>query len=142
MNEKIGNISNYLASVILFIFGCLYLFNNTFMSYHGEALHATWNDLDSSVQILILALMRAVGGGFLAVAIVIALLQVKFSLTKISWIPGIIFATGVTIDLTSIYATLILRTHSTAKPPTFLALLGLCVLLIGYIYNRKTLKCL
>lgn len=50
MNEKIGNISNYLAAIILLTFGIIYLFKNSFMPYHSEALSLEWNEVESSTQ--------------------------------------------------------------------------------------------
>ena len=82
MNTKIGNIANYSAALILLGMGLIYLFKNSFMPYHSDAISLEWNEVDSSNQFLILALMRAVSGGFIAIAIVAAFLQKKFTSSK------------------------------------------------------------
>ena len=140
MNTKIGNIANYLAALMILGVGLTYLFKNSFMPYHGEAISLEWNKVDSSIQFLILALMRAVSGGFIAVAILTAFLQKKFASDKITWIPLLILIGGLIVSLASIYATLIVRFNSLGKPPTLLAIIGIVLLIIGYIFNRKSLK--
>jgi len=140
MNTKIGNIANYLAALILLGMGLIYLFKNSFMPYHSDAISLEWNELDSGTQFLILALMRAVSGGFIAIAIVTAFLQKKFASGKITWIPLLILIGGLIVSLASLYATLIVRFNSPGKPPTSLAIIGIVLLIIGYIFNRKSLK--
>ena len=140
MNEKIGSIANYLASIILLTFGSIYLFKNSFMPYHSEALSLEWNEVESSTQFLILALMRAVSGGFIAASLVVIVLQKKFTSTKISWIPWLILTTGLILTFAIIYATMIVRLNTSGKPPTVLAIVGIVLLLIGYLFNQKTLK--
>jgi hypothetical protein len=138
MNEKIGSISNYSAAIVFLTFGIIYLLRTSFMPYHSEALSMTWNEVESSTQVLILALMRAVSGGFIASSIVIIVLQRKFALSKIQWIPGLIIIAGLILTSTTIYATMIVRLNSPGNPPTTLTLIGMLMLIIGYIFNRKS----
>lgn len=140
MSKKIGNISNYLAAIILMALGIIYLIKNSFMPYHSEALHLDWNEVESSTQFLILALMRAVAGGYIAASIVIIVLQKKFSSVQLTWIPWLILTTGLIVSFASIYATLIVRLNSTGKPPTFLAIIGIVLLFIGFVFNHKTIN--
>ncbi|MEN8122228.1 MAG: hypothetical protein ABFS35_17920 [Bacteroidota bacterium] len=142
MNQRIGNISNYLGALILLTFGLIYLFKTSFMPYHSEAISINWNEVESSLQFLLLAFMRAVSGGFIATSIVIIILQKKFSSSKIPWIPWLILAAGLIITSTTIYATIIVRINSPGKPPTTLAIVGIVLLVIGYIFNRRTLNAL
>ena len=142
MNQKIGNISNYLGALILLTLGLVYLCRTSFMPYHSEAVSVNWNEVESSTQYLLLALMRAVSGGFIATSIVIIVLQKKFSSTKIPWIPWLILVAGLIVTSASLYATIIVRLNSPGKPPTTLAIAGIALLVIGYIFNRKTLKTL
>jgi len=140
MNEKIGSTANYLAALFYLTFGMIYLFKNSFMPYHSEALSLDWKEVESSTQFLILAFMRAVSGGFIAESIVVIVLQRKFTLTKISWIPLLILATGLIVSFTSLYATMIVRLNSPGKPPTVMAIVGIVLLIVGYIFNQITLK--
>lgn len=140
MNTKIGNIANYLAALLLLWIGLIYLFKNSFMPYHSEAISLEWNEVGSSTQFLILALMRAVSGGYIALAIVTAFLQKKFASGKIKWVPLLILIGGLILILPSIYATLIVRFNSPGKPPTLFATIVIILLIVGYISNRKSLN--
>ncbi len=50
--------------------GATYCFSNQFMSYHAEAVGASWQELDAAVQTLILALMQLAGGGWIALGFI------------------------------------------------------------------------
>ncbi len=52
MNTKIGNIANHLAALILLGMGLIYLFKNSFMPYHSEAISLEWSEVDTSTQFL------------------------------------------------------------------------------------------
>ena len=140
MNLKLASIANYLAALILLAFGVIYLFKHSFMAYHSEALSMDWNEVGRGTQFLILALMRGVSGGFIATAIVVIILQKKFSSTKIPWIPWLILIAGLIVSAASIYATLIVRLNSPGRPPTFLAIIGTILLLTGFVFNQKSLS--
>jgi len=137
MYLKIGKIANYLSALIVLGMGVVYLFKNSFMPYHSEAVSMDWASVDGGIQILIIALMRAVSGGYIVSAIVMAFLQNKYSSSKIKWIPLLILITGLVVSLISIYATLVVRFNSPGRPPTFLAIVGIGLLIIGYIFNKK-----
>ena len=140
MNIKIGTIANYLAVVLLLGMGLIYLLKNSFMPYHSEAVSLEWNEVYFGTQFLILALMRAISGGFIAIAVVIAFLQYKFSSTKIKWLPIIILISGLIVGITSIYATLIVKFNTAGSPPTLSIIIGILLLIIGYIFNKKYLN--
>ncbi|WP_066628206.1 hypothetical protein [Labilibacter marinus] len=139
MNHRIGNISNYLAGLFLFIFGIIYLFKPSFMPYHSQALSLDWSEVDHPTQILILALMRVVSAGYIAGAIVIITLQRKFSSSQLSWIPALILIFGLIVGVISIYGTFLVRLNSPGKPPIETILLGIVLVVIGYIFNKKSL---
>ena len=107
MNQKIASISNYLVALTFLLLGIIYLFKSSFMPYHGEAISMTWDEVESPVQFLILALMRGAAGGAIALSVFILVLQLKFSKHKLSWIPLLILIAGVIYSLCSLYATLI-----------------------------------
>ena len=48
MNEKIGSTANYLAALLLLTFGIIYLFKNSFMPYHSEAISLDWNEVEKT----------------------------------------------------------------------------------------------
>ena len=139
MNTRVASFATFLASGILIVFGGIYLFKSSFMPYHAETIGQQWSDLDANMQFMILALMRAVSGGFLAVAITIAWLQVIFNKTYHRWIPVIIFWAGAIVSGASIYATLLVRLNTDGNPPTALAITGIGLLFIGYAFNKRAI---
>ncbi|MGI9455259.1 MAG: hypothetical protein ACR2NU_01790, partial [Aeoliella sp.] len=46
--------------------GATYVSTKQFMSYHAEAVGASWQELDAGVRTLILALLKLAGGGWFA----------------------------------------------------------------------------
>ncbi len=46
------------------------------MPYHSEALGSSWSDVGPKTQVLILALMRVAGGGFLATGLAMFILLI------------------------------------------------------------------
>ena len=71
--KTISFISYVLVGLLGFAFAFIYLFRSEFMPYHAVAVGSDWNDIDHGMQILILALMRVSGGGWLATAISITI---------------------------------------------------------------------
>lgn len=135
-----GKATNYLVTLIALGFGCIYLFRNSFMPYHSEAVSLPWDMVDEKFRILILAFMRAASGGYLVGAVVIAVLQYRFDKTGQKWIPPLILISGSIVALTSLYATLIVRLNSPGNPPTLLAVVLLILIIAGFFFNRKAIK--
>jgi hypothetical protein len=51
-----------LALLVIAAVGVIYLSRTQFMPYHAVALGKSWADIDQVLQILLLALIRALGG--------------------------------------------------------------------------------
>ena len=77
----IGFWLNIIASVMALGFGVIYLVKPKFMSYHQIALQKNWDELGPQFQTLVLALMRAVGGGLIAAA---AAMKLEYTLPEIT----------------------------------------------------------
>ena len=134
--EWIIPLPNYIVGAIWVVFGLVYLFKDSFMPYHAVALSSSWEELNPAFQTLILALMRAAGGGFFLAGSMIILLQTIYNRTKIKWIPTLILLIGVIIVSTTVYATLIVRLNTNANPPTLSSVGALIGLISGYLMNK------
>ena len=55
-----------IVMLIGLLFAGMYLFRKEFMPYHSAAVGKSWSELDLEIRVLIIALMRVVGGGWLA----------------------------------------------------------------------------
>lgn len=56
------------ALLIIAVFALTYATRSQFMPYHAAAIERPWHTLDAPLQLLLLALVRLVGWGWLAIA--------------------------------------------------------------------------
>jgi len=131
---------NFLFALLSLAFGLIYIFRPAFMPYHSVALSKEWNEVDTNTQYLILALMRAVSGGFLVSAVAVIFLQYKFYISRIKWIPTLIFIIGIIIEATTLYAVMIVRLNTPGKPPESLIIVSFILLLAGYVFNLRSVN--
>ncbi len=131
----ISLISYSFVALVLIVFGLIYLIKNQFMPYHSEALGLSWSDLEPNLQVLILALMRAAGGGFLATGLAMLILLIIPWRAGDTWsiyaIPTISFCTS----SGALYATWLVKTRTPGNPPVRLSLLALILTAIGLIFS-------
>ena len=76
------------AGAVDILLGATYFSSKQFMSYHVEAVGAPWQELDTGVQTLVLALMKLAGGGWFALGfftIVLALAAIKTRSVVARW---------------------------------------------------------
>jgi hypothetical protein len=132
---KIAFLCYLLTLPLLIIFGLIYLFRPEFMPYHAVAVGQSWSELDASFQILILAMMRVVGGGFLATACAIGILLFKPFRQGIRWTYWATPVIGLISGLSSLYATIYVARNTPASPPWMAAALGVILLVVGVIFS-------
>lgn len=121
-----------LSTALMAAFGSVYLFRSEFMPYHADAIGTNWESVDRTIQILILALMRVAGGGWLAASLSIAILLRVQLQQGLRWIRWAIPAVGLTVSLPTLYATYYVAYNTPANPPWFAALIGIVLLLVGF----------
>ena len=129
----ISLISYSCVAVVSAAFGLIYLTRNQFMPYHSEALSLSWSDMPENIQVLVLALMRAAGGGFLATGLAMAILLAFPGQTGEKWAIYTIPAVGLCTSLGSFYATLLVKIKTPGNPPFILSLILLILTVIGFI---------
>ena len=79
ITRKIAFLCYAINALVSAGFGLTYLVRDEFMPYHAAALQVEWGALDSSLQVLLLALMRVAGAGWIALSIsILALLFFAF----------------------------------------------------------------
>jgi len=124
-----------LAVLVAMAFGVVYLTRSRFMPYHSDALQRNWDELDSQLQALLLALMRAVGGGWLTASLSVAFLLVFPFRAGETWARYAIPLVGLAAALPSLYAALYVRTRTPASPPVSLVLVAILLLIVGFIIS-------
>ena len=129
---KLAFACHLLAALLLTVFGLTYLFRPEFMPYHAAAVARQWSDVEPSFQVLILALMRVVGGAWLATAIAIfILLLVPFRRGNV-WGRWAILAVGMCTLVPSLYATVYVTQNTPATAPWLAVLAGMLLLILGF----------
>lgn len=114
------------------ILGLVYLFRSEFLPYHAEAVAREWEDVEQPFQVLILALMRVVGGAWVATALAaVVLLFVPFR-QGARWARWAIPAVGLVALVPALYATLYVGQQTPASPPWILTLIGIVLLVVGF----------
>jgi hypothetical protein len=116
-------------------FGVLYLTRSRFMPYHSDALQLSWDELDSQLQALLLALMRGVGGGWLAVGLSVAFLLLFPFRAGETWARYAIPLVGLAAALPSLYAGLYVRSRTSASPPVNLVVVAIVLLIVGFFVS-------
>jgi len=107
------------------------------MPYHSLALGKSWSEVEPNTQTLILALMKAAGGGFLATGIVILiLLIIPFQAGK-QWAIYTIPAISLITSGGSFYATYSVKSETPGNPPIKLSLLSIGLAIVGFIFSLE-----
>ena len=132
---KVAFSCHLLASFLLVAFGLIYLLRLEFMPYHAVAVGRSWTELDPASQVLILSLMKVVGGGFLASAFAMVIPLFTAFRNEQRWSFWAVPITGLIASLSSLYATITVAVNTPASPPWIAAVLGTVLLTIGFIFS-------
>ena len=121
------------STVILIglLFAGLYLFRRKFMPYHAHAIERSWSELDRELRVLIIALMRVVGGGWLASSLAMSIFMYHYMLNGDLFSSTALVFNGLAVCIPTLIATLIVKNRTKANPPVFAAILAIVLLLAG-----------
>ena len=124
-----------LGSLILISFALMYILRSEFMSYHAAAVGQSWTEVDPAFQIVISALMKVTGGGWLATAFAIGILLFIPFREGMRWAYWAIPVIALPAALTSLYSTTYLASNTPASPPTMAAALATILIAVGFIFS-------
>ena len=124
-----------LAALLLVAFGAAYLARSEFMPYHRDAIGLEWGDLHARVQALLLALMRGVGGGFLASGLAMLLLLAFPFRRGERWARWAVPAVGAAAGAGALYAVLLLRAYTPASLALLSVAVGLGLIGLGLVLS-------
>ncbi|WP_130106856.1 hypothetical protein [Iodobacter fluviatilis] len=126
-------VCHFVCVAVVFCFGLTYLLKRQFMPYHSEALGMNWNDLSHDLKILILALMRAIAGGALAVAIInTVLLLIPFS-RGMTWSYHLIPVGSLILSGGALYAMFLVAKFTPAHPHYIVVVCSSVLTLLGWL---------
>lgn len=119
------------VALVLIWVGLVYLFRPDFMPYHADAVERSWGEVEPAFQTLTLALMRVVGGGFIAAAIaIVGLLWIPYRRGE-KWSLWAIAAVGICVWASALYASISVTKDTPATGPWSTALFCIVLLLVG-----------
>lgn len=107
------------------------------MSYHAEAIGAGWYDLEPSFPVLILALLKVSGAGFLGVGMALdALLFLPYRRRE-RWARWAIPAVGLAFWIPILYVTVTVTLNTAASAPWQASLVSVVSLIAGFILSFR-----
>ena len=101
------------------------------MPYHADAVERRWSELDKEIRVLVIALMRVVGGGWLASSLAMSIFMYLFIRNGDIFESVAIVITGLAVSIPTLIATLIVKHRTKANPPVFAVVLSMVLLLAG-----------
>ena len=122
------------------VFGFTYLLRPEFMPYHAEAVGMSWDHVPPAFQVLILALMRVVGGAWLALAAALGYLIFVPFRQGARWARWAVPAVGLISSGAALFATLQVQCHTPARPPVMLVAAGMIALVAGLLFSQDSAK--
>ena len=138
--QKIG-FGIYLLTALFAVFwGFLYLFSREMMPYHKQAIGKNWGEIERGTQVIILALMEAVGSANLVLGLTfLILLLIPFRRGEV-WVNWTIFLGGIVLSGLSFFITFKVHLYTNASTPWYLFLLTATLIFLGFIFSLGTKK--
>ena len=134
---KVTYYAYFVTVPVLLVFGFRYLFSSQFMPYHSAAIGLPWEQVQPGVQFVILALMRVVGGSFIALAIaLLMILNIPFR-NGYRWAHYTVPVMGIFCAGASLYATLFIKIKTNANTPWLAAGIPVIIYVIGLIMTYQ-----
>ncbi len=129
-----------IVGLSLFLTGCVYLLRDEFMPYHAEAIQTDWERLDRNLQVLILGLIKGLGGGALVAGLVI-MVMVGVSVKEHPRSSVLILPiTAIGYSSLLCYATYTVYSGTPGNPPlglTIALLVASCGASLGLAFARR-----
>ena len=127
-------ITCYVLSLALVLaFSAFYLFRPSFMPYHGDAVQRPWHDVDSRMQLLLLALMRALGMAWLSWLLISAfLLLLLLSKPVIFWQLATFQLLYLLAAIAPVVVAMRLRRQTGARTPVVSGALAALLSVLGF----------
>jgi hypothetical protein len=120
----------------LIVLGVRYLRSSEFLPYHGAALGRDWNHLDPRLQLLLLAMLRNMGGGFLALGLsTLALLVFPFR-EGAAWATYILPLSLLVAAIPSLVATRSVALATGAPVPERQVWIAIGFILLGFVLSH------
>jgi hypothetical protein len=126
----------YVTFLILTVLPSIaYIFRSEFMPYHAAAIGMNWSELSPGIQNVITGLMKALGAGWLSVAIAMGILLYKPFRNGEIWSYWAVFLIPLPSDLINMYVAYNMMTQTPAVPPWQIVVFKTVLLLLAFILS-------
>jgi hypothetical protein len=126
-----------LSAIPLAVFGAIYLTRSEFMPYHAAAVGQSWGAVAPAFQVLLLALMKTVGGAFLALAVAVVTIALKPFREGQPWATWVLPLILLLAAGGSLVATLSVAQNTPAKPPTGVVIATVAVVVASFLLSLR-----
>lgn len=140
LRKKAAGLSYGIIAVVSLILGGVYLFRQSFMPYHADAVQKSWNAVEAGNQVLISALMTVAGGGWFTVGVVLLLLLAFPFRNDRRWAFYAIPAVILLFYLPNLSATLTVLQTTPGNPPWQGNVIACLSAIIGFGLYHKPLE--
>lgn len=117
LRKRAAGLSYGITAVVSLVLGGVYVFKQSFMPYHADALSMRWSELEAVNQVLISALMTVSGGGWFTVGVVILTLLVFPFRNDRRWAVYALPAFILLFYIPNLSATLAVLQNTPGNPP-------------------------
>lgn len=136
------SIACYFTSLLILLgFGLTYTFSVEFMPYHSAAVEMQWGNVPFHFQVLIIALMRAVGGTCLSLALALIFLLIIAFHKGYKWVLYTVPVICILQSVGGLYAMIHVMKNTSATPPVAAPLIVVLLSIMGLIlsiYEHKS----
>lgn len=129
--QDLALIAEALMALGIAILGAVYVVRGRFMPYHAAATGLAWSEVPEPLRALIVALMRVVGGTWIAVSATVLWLLFVAAQTGAVWAIVGAGLGGALTCLSAFLVTVWLGRVGRAQPPRLAALAGVVIFCLG-----------
>lgn len=129
-----GVICYIMSLTLVLTFSLLYIFRSSFMPYHREAVQRQWHEIDTRMQKLLLALMKALGIAWLSWFLFgIYILIILLSRPLILWQLATFQILYLLSAIAPVFVAIRLRLQTGAKTPVVGGVTAAVLSVLGFI---------
>ncbi len=121
------------GTVMLLAFALRYLLSPTVMPYHLIAMGKRWDELEQETRIILLALMRAAGAGYLAVSVATGCLVIGGLRRHYAWANVTLLLMFAALLLPLTFVMYSVRCRTPGRPPIGASAIGMAVTVVAFV---------
>lgn len=124
------------ALLIIAVFALIYATRLQFMPYHAAAIERPWHTLDAPLQLLLLALIRLVGWGWLAIACAGVMILHQVFVLRVPLQLLVLLQAYCLLAITPIIAVASqVKRHSNGSPPVMASWAAMMLCWLGFLFG-------